>query len=326
MIARFIFLLTILIFTSELRSQDISFEDILEGQNINFTKSIISTLSSPEFEGRDFTKPSIHRSILFIESLLRAYNIKTYFDAYKVSYKIKDSLYGYNIVGLYRGNLRTKTAILLTANYDNLGLVKDRTKKDTVLKGANDNASGVSALFQLALFFNKIKPRENIIFAFTSGKHQNMLGAGFLADTLKKHEYLDIKYVINFEMLGRPMSETQHNLLCIQDTTSNIVELFNSHIRPDFMGKAEGDEFKDGSEHSPFYNILQVPCATVTSFNFNNDKHYLSTYDDIDNLYIDYLHRTTARVTLALYNIINRKQQVSFNKMETPQELQESQK
>ena len=291
---------------------EISFEDILEGQNINFTKSIITTLTSPQFEGRDIERETISRTMIYLESIFRSYNIKTYFDNYRVAYNIDGNKIGYNIVGLYRGNLRKKSAILITANYDNLGLAKNRTTSDSFFKGANDNATGVSTVLQLALFFNKIKPRENIIFAFTSGKHKNMIGAGFLADTLLKYEYLDVKYVINLDMLGRPFETGRNNLLSIQDTTNSLVYQLNSYIHPEFINIAEGDIFKESSESTPFYNVLKVPSITLTSFNFENDKYYLTVKDDINNLYLEYLHRTTARLTLALFSLIIDNRLVTF--------------
>ena len=291
---------------------EISFEDILEGQNINFTKSIITTLTSPQFEGRDIERETISRTIIYLESIFRSYNIKTYFDNYRVAYNIDGNKTGYNIVGVYRGNLRKKSAILITANYDNLGLTKNRITSDSFFKGANDNATGVSAVLQLALFFNKIKPRENIIFAFTSGKHKNMIGAGFLADTLLKYEYLDVKYVINLDMLGRPFETGRNNLLSIQDTTNSLVYQLNSYIHPEFINIAEGDIFKESSESTPFYNVLKVPSITLTSFNFENDKYYLTVKDDINNLYLEYLHRTTARLTLALFSLIIDNRVVTF--------------
>ena len=306
-------LVFLLVMTLAVNAQnEISFEDILEGQNINFTKSIITTLTSPQFEGRDIERETISRTMIYLESIFRSYNIKTYFDNYRVAYNIDGNKIGYNIVGLYRGNLRKKSAILITANYDNLGLAKNRTTSDSFFKGANDNATGVSTVLQLALFFNKIKPRENIIFAFTSGKHKNMIGSGFLADTLLKYEYLDVKYVINLDMLGRPFETGRNNLLSIQDTTNSLVYQLNSYVHPEFINIAEGDIFKESSESTPFYNVLKVPSITLTSFNFENDKYYLTVKDDIDNLYIEYLHRTTARLTLALFSLITDNRIVSF--------------
>ena len=306
-------LVFLLVMTLAVNAQnEISFEDILEGQNINFTKSIITTLTSPQFEGRDIERETISRTMIYLESIFRSYNIKTYFDNYRVAYNIDGNKIGYNIVGLYRGNLRKKSAILITANYDNLGLAKNRITSDSFFKGANDNATGVSAVLQLALFFNKIKPRENIIFAFTSGKHKNMIGAGFLADTLLKYDYLDVKYVINLDMLGRPFETGRNNLLSIQDTTNSLVYQLNSYIHPEFINIAEGDIFKESSESTPFYNVLKVPSITLTSFNFENDKYYLTVKDDINNLYLEYLHRTTARLTLALFSLIIDNRLVTF--------------
>lgn len=316
MFQKIILMVILLMISKNYYSQNIDFDDILEGQNVNFTKSIISTLTSPQFEGRDIERETISRSIVYLESMMRAYNIKTYFDNYRIPFKIDANQTGYNIVGLYRGNLRKRSAILITANYDNLGMAKNRTTKDSFFKGGNDNATGVSAVFQLALFFNKIKPKENIIFALTSGKHKNMMGAGFLADTLSKHDYLDIKYVINLEMLGRPFLEGRNNLLCVQDTTNTLMKQLNSYIHPEFIQLAQGDVFTESFEHEPFYNVLKVPSITLTSFNFENDKYYLTVKDDLDNLYLDYLHRTTARITLALFSLIMDNKVVKFGEEE----------
>lgn len=310
--AKFLVFISLVLLSCFLEAQTIDFDDILEGQNSNLTRSIIQTLSSPQFEGRDIERETISRSIVYLESMMRSFNIKTYFDSYRVPYKIDAHKTGYNIVGLYRGNLRKRSAILITANYDNLGMAKNRTTKDSFFRGVNDNATGVSAVFQLALFFNKIKPRENIIFAFTSGKHKNMLGAGFLADTLAKYDYLDIKYVINLEMLGRPFIEGRHNLLCVQDTTNTLVHQLNSYIHPEFIQVAKGDIFAESFEHLPYHNILKVPSITLTSFNFENDKYYLTVKDDLDNIYLDYLHRTTARITLALFSLITDQREVKY--------------
>ncbi|MFN9320520.1 MAG: hypothetical protein ACK58Q_08035 [Chitinophagales bacterium] len=135
MFQKIIPMVILLIISKNYYSQNINFDDILEGQNVNFTKSIISTLTSPQFEGRDIERETISRSIVYLESMMRAYNIKTYFDNYRIPFKIDANQTGYNIVGLYRGNLRKRSAILITANYDNLGMAKNRTTKDSFFKG-----------------------------------------------------------------------------------------------------------------------------------------------------------------------------------------------
>ena len=117
-------------------------------------------------------------------------------------------------------------------------------------------------------------------------------------------------------MLGRPFETGRNNLLCIQDTSNTISSRLNSYINPEFITIAHGDAFTESTECTPFYNILKVPSVTLTSFNFENDKYYLTVKDDMDNLYLDYLHRTTARLTLALYSLITENRVVKFGEEE----------
>lgn len=306
------FIVIFLVISFSISAQNYALKDVQDAQNIEFTKSIISTLTNPYFEGRDIRRKSIYRTQMYLENILRSYNIKAYFNYYRVPYNLKDTQKGYNLVGLYRGNYRTKEAILLMANYDNLGILGGKTSEDSLYQGANDNASGVAALIQMAVFFSKVKPRENIIYALTSGKHTNMVGAGFLADTIQKDSFLRINYAINLEMLGKPMPNSQNNLLSIQDTAHNLTKLLNEYIDEDFLSIELSKEFKDRSEHTPIFNVLRVPTATLTSFNLANDENYMTTEDKIQNIDIDYLHRTTARITLAVYELIKNRRMVSF--------------
>jgi hypothetical protein len=106
---------------------EVNFKDILEIQNINLTKSIITTLTSPEFEGRDIERESISRSMAYIESLLRAYNIKPCFESYRIPYKIDNKRIGYNIVALYNGGPANNSHDLVATSMtiaDKYGIIK----------------------------------------------------------------------------------------------------------------------------------------------------------------------------------------------------------
>lgn len=292
--------------------QIMTIDDIKEFQQIGFTKSIIENLTSPYFEGRDVLSANIYRTQRYIENILKTYNIKTYFDNYKVNYKIDSVTYGQNIVAVYRGSERKKGAILITANYDNLGINNSFSNEYEAYPGANDNASGVSALIQIALFIEKNKPKENIIFAFTSGKKMGMIGAGFLADTLVKKNDLVVNYAINIEQIGRPMDNSCNNLISIQDTTNNVVNLFNEFVGEDFIARDNSPENTFRSEHTPIFNVLKVPTTTLTSFNFANDENYMTPLDNVENVNINYIHRTTARISFAIWKIITEERKVNF--------------
>ena len=71
--------------------------------------------------------------------------------------KFQKALQTQNVIGYLNGN-RKKT-IIISAHYDHLGMMGD-----VKFPGANDNASGVSLLLNLANYYSKIPPKYNIVF------------------------------------------------------------------------------------------------------------------------------------------------------------------
>ena len=61
---------------------------------------------------------------------------------------------GYNVVGMLPGKSKPEEIVIFSAHYDHIGVNRNR-KKDSILNGANDDASGVTALIHFAEYFAK---------------------------------------------------------------------------------------------------------------------------------------------------------------------------
>lgn len=70
--------------------------------------------------------------------------------------------------------------IVLSAHIDHLG-IGDAVKGDTIYNGAIDNASGVSALIDIADAFkrSRVRPKRSILLAFFTGEEKGMLGSKY---------------------------------------------------------------------------------------------------------------------------------------------------
>ncbi len=79
-----------------------------------------------------------------------------------------------NVIGLLRGSDPAAGAIVISAHYDHLG----KNAAGELFAGADDNASGVAALIELARRL-KAEPslRRTIVFLATSGEEEGLLGA-----------------------------------------------------------------------------------------------------------------------------------------------------
>ena len=121
----------------------------------------------------------------------------------------------YNVVGILDGSdpvLKNET-IVIGAHYDHLGRGGHgslATRAGEIHHGADDNASGVAGILELARLFSANRPRRTIVFIAFSGEEEGLLGSNYyvnrpivpLANTVA---------MINLDMIGR----TKNNKLII---------------------------------------------------------------------------------------------------------------
>ncbi|WP_375560794.1 M28 family peptidase [Bernardetia sp. OM2101] len=108
-----------------------------------------------------------------------------------------------NIIGFVEGTSAKEELIIISAHYDHLG--KDKT---TYYAGADDNASGVAALMELAKVFALAKkdgfaPRRSILFMTTTAEEVGMLGSSYYADIAPLFPISNVVANLNIDMIGR---------------------------------------------------------------------------------------------------------------------------
>jgi acetylornithine deacetylase/succinyl-diaminopimelate desuccinylase-like protein len=114
------------------------------------------------------------------------------------------------MAGLYP-TIPNDTIIIFSAHYDHIGQGSDIffntnfTSRDSIFNGADDNATGVAALLELAKYYAAKKNNQYILlFIAFSGEELGMLGSKYLSDHINSKL---VKAVINLDMLGRPIGE-----------------------------------------------------------------------------------------------------------------------
>ena len=117
---------------------------------------------------------------------------------------------GVNIIGEIESAEAGGDYIIICAHYDHLGMIGSR-----FYPGANDNASGVAALLELARVFGRLKEsgngvKSNLIFIAFDGKEADMAGSRHFARNLKINPGR-IKYVINIDQIATTASPPHKN-------------------------------------------------------------------------------------------------------------------
>ena len=196
----------------------------------------------------------------------------------------------WNAIGILRGSTSPNEVILLTAHLDHLGIGPANAAGDTIYNGADDDASGTTAVLALArILATSPRPRRTIVFALFGSEELGGFGnRAFLA-----HPPVPLSSIIanlEFEMIGRPDPTVPAGTLW-------FTGLERSNLGPE-LAKHGAHLVNDPHPAQHFFQrsdnfaLAQqgIVAHTVSSFGLHKDYHQPS--DEIST--IDFTHMTNA--------------------------------
>lgn len=223
-----------------------------------------------------------------------------------------DNRKAHNVIGYL--NFNAPTTIVIGAHYDHLGYGEDGNSLDgagQIHNGADDNASGTSAMLELARILYNTKSRDNnYLFMAFSGEELGLLGSKHWL----QHPTADvnINYMINLDMVGRYNAD--HKLtIGGYGTSPTWSEVFQTTTDPTLQIKFDSSG-SGPSDHSAFYHD-SVP---VLFFFTNSHSDYHKATDDADK--INYKDETEiVNYIVSLINATNNKGKLAFLKTKDPE-------
>lgn len=260
-------------------------------------KSVAETLgflSSDELQGRNSGSEGLEKAAQFLEDVFTKNSIKPYFATYR------DTLSNYpepayNIVGWIEGNdpkLKNEF-VVIGAHYDHIGVALQPIAGDTIYNGADDNASGTTAVTELVNYFAKSKSnKRSILFCFFSAEEKGLLGSRHLAAKLKQQDF-NIYVMLNFEMIGVPMKK-DFDAFITGYSVSNMADKLNEYAGKKIIGYLEFEmkyQLFRASDNYPFYTEFKVPSHTLSTTDMETFPYYHHVKDDFEAM--DTKHMTT---------------------------------
>lgn len=260
----------------------------------------LKALSSERMAGRKVNTLGSEQAQQYIISQLKRYGIQPFgknyrqpFSFYHQSVKQKAN----NIIGLIPSKISSGEYIVLSAHYDHLGVKNGKT-----FLGADDNASGVSALLVLGKELVRIKPKFNIILLFTDAEELGLHGAKHFVSSFPC-DLSNIVININLDMLSG--SSTLKRLFYID---KNVNKLLSKEEYKEFKNRFKKEplsihrSFKrsrnilnkhinwlKASDHRVFYQ-QNIP---VIYFGVGLHKHYHSVEDSYENANLELFLKAT---------------------------------
>ncbi|WP_338765528.1 M28 family peptidase [Bernardetia sp. ABR2-2B] len=116
---------------------------------------------------------------------------------FKVKAKLVEPQPSQNVIGYIKGTKNPKKVIVFSAHYDHLG----KMGKDVYFAGANDNASGVAMLLELAKYYSENPPEYSICFMAFGSEEIGLLGSMFYTKN-PLFPLKNIAFLINLDLVG----------------------------------------------------------------------------------------------------------------------------
>ncbi|PKH49991.1 peptidase M20 [Tenacibaculum sp. Bg11-29] len=215
----------------------------------------IKKLSSDEFEGRKTSTLGATKARDYIKERFKKLNVTPLLENFEQPFSFIEGTKTYsavNILGLIKGTEHTDKYVVLSAHYDHLGIIDGKT-----FNGADDNASGVAALFAFAEYFKSHPPKHNVILASFDAEELGLKGAYHFAD----NSIIDLNKIVlnlNFDMISRSDNKELYAVGTrysqpLKETISSFNNVGEVNLVIGHEGLDNLDDWTSSSDHAAFY-------------------------------------------------------------------------
>jgi Peptidase family M28 len=227
---------------------------------------------------------------------------------------------GENVLAFLPGTDKKDEVLVVTAHYDHLGV-----RDSLIYYGADDNASGTSAVIEMARVFSEASnegkgPRRSILFMTVSGEEKGLLGSRYYVS----HPVFPLENTIanlNTDMIGR--TDGKHDSLGISDYVyiigsdklSTTLHKINENANASFT-KLKLDYTYNSPEdpnhyyyRSDHYNFAKNNIPVIFYFNGTHPDYHKPS-DTIDKIRFDLIAKRAQLIFLTAWELANREERI----------------
>ncbi len=210
----------------------------------------------------------------------------------------------YNVVGKLQGAWVQDTSVHLGAHYDAVSFMEGFEDFVNLAPGADDNASGVAAVLEIARVFaqNEVKPIKTLVVNFYAAEEQGLKGSNHVIDAIAKPTWSEnIVAMINLDMVG--YSEADSNSFI-----GDVISYYNSRELTDMAMEYANlyttltpNETTVNSNASDSYSYNSYGVRSVFLCEHDFTPHYHTERDVFSTLNFDYMLQQTRLATALTY-------------------------
>jgi len=275
-------------------------------------KEHVNVLASDTFEGREAGSQGGMAAGVYLGEQYRKYKLaggtsdNRYYQSFNGNYR--------NILGMIRGTdpVVGDEVVMVSAHYDHVGYGNSGNSRGPtgyIHNGADDNASGIAALIEVAAAISNLNtpPRRTILFALWDAEEKGLWGSQHWINspTVPRDK---VKMLINVDMIGRLRRGV---LTCYgARTIPGLRRIISDHNHVESLKLDYTWELPDNSDHWPFLQ-RHVP-AMMFHTGLHNDYH--TPADDLDKLNYDGIRDITRLMFHVTWDLANREEITPFRR------------
>ncbi|NVK53252.1 MAG: M20/M25/M40 family metallo-hydrolase [Flavobacteriaceae bacterium] len=273
------------------------------------------TLASDEMEGRGTGTPGIEKAAQYIEREYKRIGLTTYANlkGYRQNFtftnrRTKKEIKAFNVIGVLEGKSKKDEYVVVSAHYDHLGIRKKEGEKDSIYNGADDDASGTTAVLALAEYFKRKGNNERtILFVAFTAEEMGLVGSTHFGKDVDASKFVA---GINIEMIGKQSSFGPKTAWLTGFERSNFGKIIQKNL--------EGSGYKLFPDPFKKFNLffrsdnaslarLGIPSHTFSTGPIDVDVHYHKVSDEPETLNVSNITETIRAIAIGTESIISGK-------------------
>jgi hypothetical protein len=239
-------------------------------ESVERLKADVYYLSSDTLEGRGISTPGIDLAAQHIRAEFKRIGLKsgtrdgTYYQPFKYGGNSKSHPEKtlHNVIGVLEGKGEfANETVVIGAHYDHLGYGQldspaPASARQRIHHGADDNASGTSAMLEIARHFaaRGTPPRRRMVFMAFSAEEAGLVGSRYYTSKDPIFPIKDTVAMMNLDMVGRLRND---ELGIAGNRTAKEFDdlLAGSNVKPYLKLRLAGSELPGDSDDASFYNV-----------------------------------------------------------------------
>ena len=211
----------------------------------------------------------------------------------------------FNVAGVIPGKSKAKELVIFSGHYDHMGIVKS-VEGDSIMNGADDDASGTSAVIALAKYYKKWNKNERtLIFVAFTAEEIGGFGSQYFSKQLNPD---DVVAMFNIEMIGKDSKFGKNTAFITGYDKSD----FGSILQKNLAGTEFTFHPDPYIKENLFYRsdnatlaALGVPAHTISTDQIDIDKLYHTVKDEYSSLDVENILSTIKAIAKSAVSIIS---------------------